>query len=103
MKHSVPVLLATAGWASALTQQCTGKAVDEGGNWFCGAVNHILYEGIVGKGSFKAVTNMGSNGDCQTEDKPYSGPLAPLDEDVRQNLSLPILNLFRESCVIWNA
>lgn len=82
MKYSTPLLLASASWASALTQQCSGTAVNEGGNWFCGKISHILYEGIVGKGSFKAVTGMGSNGECHMEDKPYGGPLAPLDEDV---------------------
>ncbi|KAK5992805.1 PGA52-like protein [Cladobotryum mycophilum] len=81
MKTSA-ALLATASLATALTQQCTGNAVDEGGNWFCGAVSHILYEGLVGKGSFKAVTHMGDNGECTMEDKTYSGPLAPLDEDL---------------------
>ena len=82
MKHSTWFVLAFAGWASARTQDCSGTAVDEGGNWFCGEVSHILYQGLVGKGSFKAVTSMGSNGECQMEDKPYGGPLAPLDEDV---------------------
>lgn len=82
MKHSTALLLATAGWASALTQQCTGTAEDEGGNWFCGAVKEILYEGIVGRGSYKAVTSMSESGQCGTEDLPYSGPLAPLDQGV---------------------
>lgn len=82
MKYATTLLLASAGWASALTQACTGTAKNEGGNWFCGVVNHILYEGIQGKGSFKAVTGMSSTGECSTEDKAYSGPLAPLDEGV---------------------
>lgn len=81
MKPSA-LLLATAGVASALTQQCSGTAKDEGGNWFCGAVDHILYQGIGGKGSFKAVTNMDNNGNCIFEDNAYKGPLAPLDSDV---------------------
>lgn len=76
------LLLASAGLASALTQQCSGTAADEGGNWFCGAVSHILYQGIGGKGSYKAVTNMGTTGECSQQDKAYGGPLAPLDEDV---------------------
>lgn len=86
MKFTATILLATAGWTSALTQQCsTSQGVNEGGNWFCGAVNQILYEGIRGSGSFKAVTAMGANGECLTEDKPYTGSLAPLDEDVSDN------------------
>ena len=82
MKYSTSLLLASVAWGSALTQQCSGTAVDEGGNWFCGKIDHILYEGVVGKGSFKDVTGMGSNGECHMADKPYGGPLAPLDEDV---------------------
>ncbi|KAM0440929.1 hypothetical protein ACHAPT_000232 [Fusarium lateritium] len=80
MKFTTPVLLASAGVASALTQQCTGNALNEGGNYFCGAVKQILYEGFAGTGSYKGVTNMGKNKECDTEDVPYSGPLAPLDE-----------------------
>lgn len=82
MKYTTSVLLASMGWASALQQQCSGTATNEGGNWFCGAVNQIVYQGIKGSGKFKAVTNMGSDGECTFEDKHYSGPLAPLDEDV---------------------
>ena len=81
MKYSL-LLVASAGWAYAV-QDCTGTSQNEGGNWFCGAVGQILYEGIGGAGSFKAVTNMGDDGSCQTETKDFSGPLAPLDEDVR--------------------
>ncbi|KAM5355463.1 hypothetical protein ACJ41O_002109 [Fusarium nematophilum] len=82
MKFTTPALLASAGLASALTQQCTGTALEEGGNWFCGAVKQILYEGFAGSGTYKAVTNMGESGQCDSEDIPYSGPLAPLDEDL---------------------
>ena len=82
MKYTTSILLAASGLASALTQTCTGKAVNEGGNWFCGAVNEIFYEGFTQAGSYKAVTNMGDSGQCDTEDKAYSGPLSPLDEGV---------------------
>ncbi|PHH84248.1 hypothetical protein CDD83_2245 [Cordyceps sp. RAO-2017] len=75
------LLLASAGWAAALTQQCSGTAVKDGGNWYCGRVGRILYQGLNGRGgSYKDVTAMDSNGRCDFEDKPYSGPLAPLDE-----------------------
>ena len=81
MKFSI-ALLAGAGSASALVQQCTGTARDEGGNWFCDAVDAILYQGLGGKGTYKAVTNMGASGNCDKKDVAYNGPLAPLDEDV---------------------
>ncbi|POR32729.1 Protein TOS1 [Tolypocladium paradoxum] len=86
MKYSASLLLlASAGWASALTRRCA----DEGGNWFCNQVNHIRYEGIGGKGSFKDVTGMGSNGECQMTDKSYDGPLAPFDEDLSIHIRGP--------------
>ncbi|QUC17950.1 uncharacterized protein UV8b_02191 [Ustilaginoidea virens] len=90
MKYTASVFLVSAGWATALTQQCSGTATNEGGNWFCGAVNQILYQGIKGSGTFKAVTNMGASGACQTEDKAYSGPLAPLDEGLSLQFRGPL-------------
>ncbi|KAG5983820.1 hypothetical protein E4U55_007053 [Claviceps digitariae] len=90
MKYTTSVLLASAGWASALQQQCSGTATNEGGNWFCGAVNQIVYQGIKGSGKFKAVTHMGSSGECHFEDKEFSGPLAPLDEDLSIHFRGPI-------------
>ncbi|KAG6020771.1 hypothetical protein E4U41_002728 [Claviceps citrina] len=90
MKYTTSVLLASAGWTSALTQQCSGTAKNEGGNWFCGAVHQILYEGIQGKGKFSAVTGMAPNGECQYEDKPYRGSMAPLDEGLSIHIRGPI-------------
>ncbi|GAB0137539.1 hypothetical protein EsDP_00005799 [Epichloe bromicola] len=90
MKYTISVLLASAGWASALKQQCSGTAINEGGNWFCGAVDQIIYQGIQGSGKFQAVTHMGRNGECKFEDKPYSGPLAPLDDDLSIHIRGPI-------------
>lgn len=89
MKYSAPVLLASAGLASAFTQQCTGSAVEEGGNWFCGAVKQILYEGFAGSGTYKAVTNMGTGGQCDSQDVAYNGPLGPLSEDLSIHIRGP--------------
>jgi hypothetical protein len=82
MKLSTLSFLTYTGLASALTQQCTGNAVNEGGNWFCGAVNQILYQGFSSSGSYKAVTRMGSGGSCQFQPFSYGGALGPLSEDV---------------------
>ncbi|KAH0597834.1 hypothetical protein MHUMG1_04206 [Metarhizium humberi] len=91
MKYTAPVLLASAGLATALIQQCSSReAVDEGGNWFCGAVDQILYEGIQGKGSFKAVTEMSDAGECLQKDQSYGGPLAPLDQDLSVHFRGPL-------------
>ena len=78
------LLLGAAGSASALTQQCTGEAVDDAGNWYCGAVSQILYEGFVTSGSYQQVTDMTDTGDCEMQAKSYSGALSPLNEDVRE-------------------
>ncbi|KAK8141313.1 target of Sbf, partial [Beauveria asiatica] len=82
MKYTpIPLVAMAASMAAAsLTQQCSGTAVNEGGNFFCGAVQHILYQGIGGSGSYEAVKSMSATGECQKETKTFSGPLAPLDE-----------------------
>ncbi|RSL44079.1 hypothetical protein CEP54_014828 [Fusarium duplospermum] len=89
MKFITPATLAATGLVSALTQQCTGTALNEGGNWFCGAIKQILYEGFTGSGTYKAVSKMTSDGQCIQEDVPYSGPLAPLDEDLSVHVRGP--------------
>ncbi|KAF4449422.1 hypothetical protein F53441_7284 [Fusarium austroafricanum] len=89
MKASNLSLLASAGLASALTQQCSGTAVNEGGNWFCGLIDQILYEGFTSSGSYKAVTKMGDDGSCQTESSSYDGALGPLSEDLSVHIRGP--------------
>lgn len=89
MKLSTISFLTHTGLASALTQQCTGNAVNEGGNWFCGAVNQILYQGFSSSGSYKAVTRMGNDGSCQFQPFSYGGALGPLSEDVSRSFSEP--------------
>lgn len=81
MKY-ITTLLASAGMAAALTQQCSGTAVNENGNYFCGAINHILYQGVGGSGSYQSVKSMGPGKQCPKETKNFNGPLAPFDEDV---------------------
>lgn len=81
-RTTIALVVAAANLAAGLTQECSGTARDEGGNWFCGAVNHILYEGIGTSGSYEAVTAMTSTGECKKATKSYSGPLAPLNEGV---------------------
>lgn len=90
MKYTPFALLASAGLGSALTQACSGVAKEERGNWFCGAVDHILYQGFSGNGSFQAVTHMGSDGECRQEPKTYSGSLAPLNEGLSLHFRGPL-------------
>jgi hypothetical protein len=89
MKLSTLSFLTYAGLASALTQQCSGNAVNEGGNWFCGVVDQILYQGFSSSGSYKAVTRMGNDGSCQFQPFSYGGALGPLSEDVSCSSSEP--------------
>lgn len=90
MKYTTSVLLASAGWASAFKQQCSGTASNEGGNWFCGAVDQIIYQGIKGSGKFQAVTHMGPTGECKFEDQLFNGPFTPLDDDLSIHIRGPI-------------
>ncbi|KAM3514033.1 hypothetical protein MY11210_002350 [Beauveria gryllotalpidicola] len=84
------VAMASSMAAASLTQQCSGSAVNEGGNFFCGAVDQILYQGIGGSGSYEAVKSMSATGECQRETKTFSGPLAPLDEGLSLHFRGPI-------------
>ncbi|ATY59768.1 hypothetical protein A9K55_002796 [Cordyceps militaris] len=91
MKYTIPlVAMANIATVAGLTQQCTGRAVNEGGNFFCGAVEHIVYKGVGSAGSYQAVKGMTSTGECQKEAKSFSGPLAPLDEGLSLHFRGPI-------------
>ncbi|TDZ32056.1 PGA52-like protein [Colletotrichum spinosum] len=81
MKSSTVLMLASATVSHAL-QQCSGTAKEEGGNWWCGLVNQILYSNVGHPGSYKAVSHMGDDGSCTFEDVPFEGPLAPFNEEL---------------------
>ncbi|KAK2060310.1 hypothetical protein LY76DRAFT_419068 [Colletotrichum caudatum] len=81
MKSSTVVMLASAAIGQAL-QQCSGVAKNEGGNWWCGAIDQILYSNVGHPGTYKAVSNMADDGSCTFEDVPFSGPLAPFNEEL---------------------
>ena len=49
------------------------------GNWYCNNVSAITYNNFGTSGTYDQVTDM--NG-CKTKTVAYSGPLAPLDEEV---------------------
>ncbi|KAF3802921.1 PGA52-like protein [Colletotrichum gloeosporioides] len=82
MKPSTAVLLASASVAQALQQCSSGTATEEGGNWWCGVVEQILYSNVGHPGTYKAVSNMGEDGSCSFEDVAFSGPLAPFNEEL---------------------
>jgi hypothetical protein len=65
------------------------KEVD--GNWFCQPVQAIQYSNVGSSGSYKQITDMDlQTGSCQFQMKSYSGPLAPLDEEVSRSRSRTI-------------
>jgi hypothetical protein len=93
-------LLASAGLAQAATmgrpavsqraaassgQLCAEGSANEGGNWFCQAVNQVKYTGVgASKASYQDVVFMDpETGRCDKADHPIGGPLAPFDESVR--------------------
>jgi hypothetical protein len=72
-------------WLS--TVAATGKLIN--GNWYADSIERIAYTGVGGAGTYQRITNMESaTGACSKEPRPFSGPLAPFDEDVS---SLPVL------------
>ncbi|KAK7985008.1 TOS1-like glycosyl hydrolase-domain-containing protein [Apiospora saccharicola] len=79
MKYSMVFAAAAATTVSAGN---TGKCNEEGGNFFCSAVKALQYDGLNVAGSYKAVTSMTKDGGCTFADVPFSGPIAPFDEDL---------------------
>jgi Glycine-rich protein domain (DUF2403) len=66
----------------AAIQGCTGSSKEQNGNFYCGAVRAITYDDIGGAGIYNEVTSMEANGHCTFKSHAYSGPMAPLDEEV---------------------
>ncbi|KAI7311410.1 hypothetical protein KC367_g2162 [Hortaea werneckii] len=73
---------------------CSEGAVDDGGNWYCQAVEALTYTGVGGQGSYNRVTNMNPDADpgsqCSSESRGYSGNLSPLDEEVSMHFRGPL-------------
>jgi hypothetical protein len=60
-----------------------GPKQELNGNWFCQPVKAIQYSNVGSSGSYRQITDMSSQtGSCQYKMKSFSGPLAPLDEEV---------------------
>jgi hypothetical protein len=68
-----------------------GPKQELGGNWFCQPVKAIQYSNVGSSGSYKQITDMDSQtGSCQHQMKSFSGPLAPLNEEVSEPRSRTI-------------
>ncbi|KAK2767856.1 target of Sbf [Emmonsiellopsis sp. PD_33] len=82
------VLAASLSTVSA--QACAaGTAQQIGGNWYCSAVDSITYTNFGSSGTYNEVTSMGG-GSCSSKAKEYSGPLAPLNEEVSWHFRGPL-------------
>ncbi|KAI0837529.1 putative TOS1-like glycosyl hydrolase-domain-containing protein [Hypoxylon sp. FL0890] len=88
MKYSIAFAVATATVANA--GYCS-DAFEEFGNFFCpNAVKQIKYTGLDIAGKYRAVSQMTNAGECTFEDKDYSGPIAPFDEDLTLHFRGPL-------------
>lgn len=87
VKTAMAVLAFCAGLASA--DQCAKGSVNEGGNFYCQPVKAVTYSGVGHTGSYNKVTSM-TGGQCSQEPVSYSGPLAPLDEEVSLHFRGPM-------------
>ncbi|KAI1132698.1 TOS1 protein [Nemania abortiva] len=91
MKYSSAVLLGSAASAVSAGAFCSDAVQDILGNFFCpGAVKQIKYDGLDIAGKYRAVATMDNSGTCTYEDKAYSGPIAPYDEDLSMHFRGPI-------------
>ncbi|KAF2969688.1 hypothetical protein GQX73_g3909 [Xylaria multiplex] len=90
MKYTSAILFGGAASVSA-GAFCSDAVQDILGNYFCpGAVKQIKYNGLDIPGTYRAVSKMDNSGTCTYEDKAYSGPIAPYDEDLSMHFRGPI-------------
>ncbi|KAI0103558.1 putative TOS1-like glycosyl hydrolase-domain-containing protein [Daldinia grandis] len=88
MKYSTALVVATASAANA---GFCNDAFEEFGNFFCPkAVKQVKYSGLDIAGKYRAVAQMDSSGLCTFQDKDYSGPIAPFDEDLTLHFRGPL-------------
>lgn len=77
-------LFAHLSITGAMRNGCADAAMDESGNYYCEpAVNTIKYVNISGSGTYKTPSLIEGSDSCvDFIDIPYSGPLAPYNEEV---------------------
>ncbi|KAF3482032.1 uncharacterized protein GIQ15_04791 [Arthroderma uncinatum] len=69
----------------------TAGCANDGGNWYCDPVDSIKYTNFDFSGSYNMITNMDDGSmSCGSSPKQYSGPLAPLDEEVSLHFRGPM-------------
>ena len=77
--------------AGASAQACApNTAHEEGGNWYCQAVNAISYTNFGTPGQYKKVTSFDEGaGSCSSISTDYAGGISPMDEEVSHTSKLP--------------
>jgi hypothetical protein len=70
--------------AGASAQACApNTAHEEGGNWYCQAVNAISYTNFGTPGQYNKVTSFNEGaGSCSSVSTDYAGGISPMDEEV---------------------
>ncbi|TGJ85118.1 hypothetical protein E0Z10_g3628 [Xylaria hypoxylon] len=91
MKYTSAILFGGAASVVSASAYCSDAVQDLIGNYYCpGGVKQIKYSGLDIPGKYRAVANMDNSGTCTFEDKAYSGPIAPYDEDLSMHFRGPI-------------
>ncbi|KAK9463522.1 putative TOS1-like glycosyl hydrolase-domain-containing protein [Lipomyces oligophaga] len=60
------------------------------GNYYCNEVSAIEFANVGFSGSYDDVTNMSDDCTCSTSTKSFSGPIAPLSEDISMHFRGPL-------------
>lgn len=83
MKYAlVATAIIAAITSRAAGQACApGEAKEINGNWYCSPVEAISYTNFGSSGKYNKITSM-ANGVCSSEPQSYSGPMAPMNEEV---------------------
>jgi len=77
------IVLVLALCASTFADNCDSETLFElEGNEYCTAVLAIRYEKVGTSGTYGQIVEMSPDGKCSSVPKAFSGPLAPLDEEV---------------------
>ena len=76
-----PIVVGAVLAASLSTAQAADGCTQIGGNHYCNKVKSVTYDNFGSSGSYMDVTSF-EGGTCSQESRSYSGPLAPMNEEV---------------------
>ncbi|KAF3895828.1 Target of Sbf [Trichophyton interdigitale] len=84
--------------ASVSTVSAEAGCQNDGGNWYCSAVDLITYSGFATSGTYNLVNSM-SGGKCGSVRHEFSGKFGPLSEELSMHFRGP-MNLY--SLAVYN-